>query len=110
MPVYFTNCHKQYCATSTKEVKDATTAASLLIPMIKSLPRELALPNPDPHLYFCVDEATTRKKFLAEMLCDSLNSKYELGWCVIAIENEQEDLDRAKSWLDRNAPRKNYSN
>jgi hypothetical protein len=78
--------------------------------MIKSLPRELALPNPNPQLYFCVDEATTRKKFLAEMLCSSLEDKYELGWCVRAIENEQEDLDRAESWLDRNAPRKNYSN
>lgn len=72
--------------------------------MIKSLPRELALPNPNPQLYFCVDETTTRKKFLAELLASESNGKYDLGWCVKAIENEQEDLDRAKSWLDSNAP------
>lgn len=74
--------------------------------MIKSLPRELALPNPNPELYFCVDESTTRKKFLAELLESESEGKYELGWCVKAIESvEQEDLDSAKGWLDRNAPR-----
>lgn len=74
--------------------------------MIKSLPRELALPSPNPELYFCVDESTTRKKFLAELLESESEGKYELGWCVKAIESvEQEDLDSAKGWLDRNAPR-----
>lgn len=77
--------------------------------MIKSLPRELALSNPNPELYFCVDEATTRKKFLAELLASESEGKYELGWCVKAIESEQEDLDRAKTWLDNHAPRKNHA-
>lgn len=71
--------------------------------MIKSLPRQLALPNPAPQLYFCVDETTTRKKFLAEILASESAGKYDLGWCVKAIEIE-EDLDRAKTWLDSNAP------
>ncbi|CAO3637227.1 unnamed protein product [Mucor hiemalis] len=102
-------CRNKHCATATKEPKDATTAASLLIPMIKSLPRELALSNPNPELYFCVDEATTRKKFLAELLASESEGKYELGWCVRAIESEQEDLDRAKTWLDNHAPRKNHA-
>ncbi|KAG2214422.1 hypothetical protein INT47_000978 [Mucor saturninus] len=97
-------CRNKYCASFTKDPKDATTAASLLIPMIKSLPRQLALPNPSPQLYFCVDETTTRKKFLAELLASESNGKYDLGWCVKAIENEQEDLDRAKNWLNINAP------
>lgn len=72
--------------------------------MIKNLPRQLALPNPSPQLYFCVDETITRKKFLAELLASESNGKYDLGWCVKAIEIEQEDLDRAKIWLNSNAP------
>ncbi|RCH97761.1 hypothetical protein CU098_001330, partial [Rhizopus stolonifer] len=98
-------CRNKYCASCNKEPKDATTAASLLIPMIKPLPRELSLPQPNPELHLCVDETTTRKKFLAEFLMET-TQHYELGWCVKAIEAEQEDLDRAQAWLDRNAPRK----
>lgn len=75
--------------------------------MIKSLPKELNSVNPNPELYFCVDESVTRKKFLAELLVNQSDGKYELGWCVVAIENSQEDLDKAQLWLDRNAPRKN---
>lgn len=72
--------------------------------MIKGLPRELASSNPNPELYLCVDETTTRKKFLAELLESESEGKYELGWCIKAIETENEDLDRAKSWLNQNAP------
>jgi hypothetical protein len=79
----------------------------MLIPLIKNLPKELVKSDPQPELYFCVDESTTRKKFLAEILCDMVEHKFELGWCVKALESEQEDLDRAQTWLDRNAPRKN---
>ncbi|KAI7897989.1 ubiquitin fusion degradation protein UFD1-domain-containing protein [Cokeromyces recurvatus] len=98
-------CRNKYCATCTKDPKDATTAASLLIPLIKGLPKELSLPNPNPVLYLCVDESTSRKRFLAEIVYNELEGKYDLGWCVKAIESEQEDLDKAKLWLDKNAPR-----
>jgi hypothetical protein len=101
-------CQNKYCATSTNNKRDATTAASLLIPMIKNLPRELNKPNPNPELYFCVDESISQKKFLADVLYNEAEDKYELGWCVKAVESEQGDLDRAKIWLDRNAPRKNH--
>jgi hypothetical protein len=76
--------------------------------MIKNLPRELNKPNPNPELYFCVDESISQKKFLADVLYNEAEDKYELGWCVKAVESEQGDLDRAKIWLDRNAPRKNH--
>ncbi|KAI9363587.1 hypothetical protein BD770DRAFT_195032 [Pilaira anomala] len=99
-------CRNKICASFTNDPKDATTAASLLIPMIKGLPRELASSNPNPELYLCVDETTTRKKFLAELLESESEGKYELGWCIKAIETENEDLDRAKSWLNQNAPTK----
>lgn len=44
---------------------------------------------------------------MAELLVNQSDGKYDLGWCVVAIENSQEDLDAAQLWLDRNAPRKN---
>lgn len=76
----------------------------MLIPMIKGLPRELSLPNPNPELYFCVDESTTKKRFLGEVVLNETGGKYELGWCVKAIEEEALDIDRAIAWLERNAP------
>ncbi|KAI8647502.1 ubiquitin fusion degradation protein UFD1-domain-containing protein [Parasitella parasitica] len=100
-------CRNKYCATSTNDPKDATTAASVLIPMIKNLPKELSSLNPNPELYFCVDESVTRKMFLAELLVNQVDGKYDLGWCVVALENNHEDLDKAQQWLDGNAPRKN---
>jgi hypothetical protein len=45
-------------------------------------------------------------RFLADTLFTSCDGLYGLDWCIKALENEQEDLDRSKSWLDRNAPSK----
>jgi hypothetical protein len=74
--------------------------------MIKPLGRQLLLPNPEPDLYLCVDETTTRKKFLAQMLEENTQGKYDLEWCVKALEQENEDLNQSQTWLGRNAPSK----
>ncbi|KAI9494269.1 hypothetical protein BDB00DRAFT_318824 [Zychaea mexicana] len=98
-------CRNKYCATSTQKPQDANTAASTLIPMIQSLQRQMSLPNPKPELYFCVDESITRKRFLAEMLEEGTTSKYSIAWCAKALDLEDEDLERARTWLDKNAPK-----
>ncbi|KAL0083963.1 hypothetical protein F4703DRAFT_1606168 [Phycomyces blakesleeanus] len=102
-------CRNKCCVTCTHMPQEATLAARTLIPMIQPLQRQLAS-GITPTLYLCVDEATTRKKFLAEMLAESTADKYDLGWCVKALETEQEDLEKARHWLDTNAPYKKSKN
>ncbi|KAI8086498.1 ubiquitin fusion degradation protein UFD1-domain-containing protein [Halteromyces radiatus] len=102
-------CQNKYCATGSQTPQDATTAASTLIPMIQKLTIQLAMPKPLPVLYLCVDAKTTRIRFLAETLRTSTDDMFGLDWCIKAIETEQEDLDKAKQWLNQNAPRKGNS-
>ncbi|CAO3646328.1 unnamed protein product [Cunninghamella echinulata] len=98
-------CQNKLCATGSNSPQDATTAASTLIPIIQKLTIQLQLTSPKPVLNLCVDQKVTRLKFLAETLMEE-NASYHLDWCVKALESEQEDLDRAKNWLQMNAPRR----
>lgn len=63
------------------------------------------MPTPKPVLNLCVDQKVTRLRFLAEVLMEN-NTAYHLDWCIKALESEQEDLDRAKNWLEMNAPKR----
>ncbi|CAO3589789.1 unnamed protein product [Absidia cylindrospora] len=99
-------CQNKYCATGSKSPQDANMAASTLIPIIKKLTVQLAMPTPRPVLNLCVGAKVTRIRFLAETLFTSSDGAYGLDWCIKALESEEEDLDRSKSWLDRNAPQK----
>ncbi|KAG0169613.1 hypothetical protein DFQ28_010246 [Apophysomyces sp. BC1034] len=100
-------CCNKHCATSTGRPLDATTAATTLVPMIQPLQRQLSQPDPHPELYLCVDEKITNQKSLAEILDDvDTANQYGFDWCVKALENESNDLERAKQWLEVNAPRK----
>ncbi|KAI9323475.1 ubiquitin fusion degradation protein UFD1-domain-containing protein [Dichotomocladium elegans] len=102
-------CRNKYCATSIQTPQDANTAATTLIPLIQSLQRQLTLPDPDPELYLCVDESTTRRRLLAEMLEEGTTRKYSIAWCSKALDSENEDLERAQHWLDANAPRQHVT-
>ncbi|KAI9243665.1 ubiquitin fusion degradation protein UFD1-domain-containing protein [Phascolomyces articulosus] len=102
-------CRNKYCATSTQKPQDATTAATTLLPMIQSLQHQMSLTNPNPELYLCVDESITRKRFLAEMLEEGTTKTYSIAWCAKALDSEDEDLERARSWLDKNAPKQNVT-
>ena len=77
--------------------------------MIQSLQRQMKLPHPNPELYLCVDESMTRKRFLAETLEEGTTKAYSIAWCAKALDSEDEDLDRARSWLDKNAPKQHVT-
>ena len=60
-------------------------------------------------LHFCVDEASQKRRKLAELLAAEtagLSGKdgYSLEWCIGALEAETGDLDAARSWLKNWAP------
>ncbi|KAI9754552.1 MAG: hypothetical protein M4579_004652 [Chaenotheca gracillima] len=123
-------CGKEYCRNEfcksgrahhggLEEVKATKDALPLVKPFVETL---LANDKKSP-LHFCVDEASQRRRLLAEMMAqegrlDSVaaesNGKatadkdigdgYELGWCVAALEATAGDLDRARGWLRDRAP------
>ena len=61
-------------------------------------------------LHFCVDEASQKRRVLAEMLTAEKGVEgkggYGLEWCVAALEAENGDLDKARSWLKGWAPQR----
>ena len=61
-------------------------------------------------LHFCVDQQSQDRRALAEILADNDNNNkddgYALEWCVLALEKEGGDLDRARTWLKDWAPTK----
>lgn len=95
-------CKNSRCATATTP-RDPNAAAMELLPLVSSLNQ------PGKHsYYFCVDEQTTRRRFLAEMLDSAAEEvPYNNGmeWRIKAIEESREDLNAAKRWLEREAPR-----
>jgi hypothetical protein len=61
-------------------------------------------------LHFCVDEASQKRRVLAEMLTAEKGVEgkggYSLEWCVAALEAKSGDLDKARSWLKGWAPQR----
>jgi len=103
-------CTNMYCATGNSTKKDPNTAASTILPHLQQIQSSQTTP-----IYLCVDELTTRRRFLADILYkgkDLTNGdsggeyyeKYPIEFCVKAVEIENEDLVEARKWLQANAP------
>lgn len=56
-------------------------------------------------LHFCTDEASQKRRVLAELLAGAEGeSGYDLRWSVAALEAEGGDLGHARIWLNNWAP------
>lgn len=64
-------------------------------------------------LHFCVDEASQRRRELAELMAMEGESesvgelgrkRYSLEWCIAALEAEAGNADEARQWLENYAP------
>lgn len=60
-------------------------------------------------LHFCVDEASQRRRRVAETLFAEMEAgmrakRYGWEWCVGALEAEGGDAERARQWLENYAP------
>jgi len=106
--VFFRNdliaVHPQFCATATGETKDPTEAAQILIPLIQSLQQQLSSKSSQPILYLCVDDSTAHIRSLGEALYNMVKQRYDLNWCIKAVQTEKDDLHKAKDWVENNAP------
>ncbi|KAF9089550.1 hypothetical protein BGX27_002454 [Mortierella sp. AM989] len=95
-------CRNQHCATYKGQEMDATTAATEMMGILK----EAKVGSSGGKIWLCVDEGTTRKKIMAELLYEDLNRQYAIEWCIKALEVEKSDLESAAKWLNLQAPKK----
>lgn len=97
-------CRSEWCKTGRAntglEARGSSTQA--VLPLIKPLMdtfRDTRTP-----MYFCVDEASQRRRMLAETLASE--DVWDLEWCIAACEAEGPQPDKAHEWLMNWAPMK----
>lgn len=98
-------CHNEtWCKTGYRNSKgeDRILTAKDALPRIKPVLDALTK-GETVDLMFCVDEAAQTRKATAEMV--AAEALYELEWCVKALEEEHNDLSKARSWLSDRAPK-----
>lgn len=97
--------NEAWCKTGYKNVTGTervltTKEASVMVNPIKD---QLVHGNGSA-LRFCVDQASQQRRLLGEMLRGG--DKYELEWCVKALEETHNDLGAATEWLSSRAPKR----
>ena len=100
-------CHNsEWCRTGHKNStgEDKVTSAKDALPTVKPILDALARGETDG-LRFCVDEAAQTRRATAEML--AAEGLYELPWCIKALEESQNNISAAQSWLGDRAPKIN---
>ena len=92
------------CRTGKKNNTDMdeTITAKNALPMIKPIMDELAR-GETAELRFCVDEASQKRRIIGGMIAGE--GEYEVEWCVKALEEEHNDLGKARDWLKDRAPK-----
>lgn len=99
-------CRNELCKTGRANESQSSPASiptKDALPMIKPYVDGL-LNDTETPLHFCVDEKSQQGRRLAELLAAEGGKmlgekKYELGWCVGALEAEGGDVSRAREWL-----------
>ena len=101
-------CRNEYCKTGRRNAglagSEAATTSKEAMSMIKPVLEQLI--KGDGLLHFCTDEASQKRRVLAEMLAAERpgGNGYDLPWCIAALEAEAGDLSKARSWLENWAP------
>lgn len=115
-------CRNEYCKTGRNNLNMTAESQSIsskeALAMIK--PTLEGLKEGKVPVHFCTDEASQKKRGLAEMIAAegdpsgkgkakersnmAENGGYEPEWCVAALEAVGGDLDKARGWLRDFAP------
>lgn len=101
-------CHNaDWCKSGRKNSsgEDRVMTAKDALPKVKPVLEQLAQGHLTGNLSFCVDEAAQTRKAMAEMV--AAEGSYELAWCIKALEQEHNDLNKARGWLKDRAPKIN---
>jgi len=104
-------CRNEYCKTGRRNAGLAASEAAITSKEAMSLTKPILeqLIKGEGPLHFCTDEASQKRRVLAEMLAAERlgpdgSSGYDLPWCIAALEAESGDLSKARSWLENWAP------
>jgi hypothetical protein len=109
-------CVNEFCRTgrANKGGDGKAVSTKEALPLVRPWLEGLAGKGYDTPLNFCVDEASQKRRVLAELLAaeKGLDGKggYAMEWCVAALEAEGGDLDKARRWLKSWAPQRNEIN
>jgi hypothetical protein len=97
-------CLNEWCRSGRKHLglDELGTSAAAALPLVKPLLG--ALGNAGEKMHFCVDEATQKRRQLAEMV--AAEGVWDLEWCIAGLEAEGGDLAKARGWLADWAPMK----
>jgi hypothetical protein len=95
-------CANEFCKTGRNNIglDPLPSSSSGALPIVKPLLAEIG--DKSKQMHFCVDEATQKRKRVAEML--AAEGGWELEWCVAACEAEGADPQKARAWLGDWAP------
>ncbi|KAL1875736.1 hypothetical protein VTK73DRAFT_9857 [Phialemonium thermophilum] len=98
------HCRNEWCRTGRRNLglEPLGATASTAMPAVRPLVE--AVDHGEEPMHFCVDEASQKRRLLAEML--AAEGIWDLEWCVAALEAERGDVGRARSWLEDWAPKK----
>jgi hypothetical protein len=105
-------CKNEYCRTGrkNKDEGDRSVPTKDAIPLVKPFLNGMDGKGYTTSLHFCTDEASQRRRIMAEMMAAERGVEgkggYGLEWCVAALEAETGDLERARSWLKGWAPQR----
>ncbi|KAF4552286.1 Ubiquitin fusion degradation protein UFD1-like protein 2 [Elsinoe fawcettii] len=112
-----TGCGKSWCANAfcktgrkNSSLPEEGSSAKTAIPMAKPWVEGAIAESASP-LHFCVDESAQRRRERAVMIENESEQRlsqkaYSFEWCIAALEAEGGDLEKARSWLENWAPRK----
>ncbi|GKT65355.1 ubiquitin fusion degradation protein [Colletotrichum tofieldiae] len=102
-----TGCGKKWCANewcrtgrANLGLESKGTSAQAALPLVKPLVQSIS--QVEEPMYFCVDEASQRRRKLADMLAGE--GVWDFEWCIAACEAASGDLDKAREWLTNWAP------
>ncbi|EKG20104.1 Ubiquitin fusion degradation protein UFD1 [Macrophomina phaseolina MS6] len=109
-------CRNEMCKTGrgNRGIDPPGLSAKEALPLIRPLLDGLVVKDgeaPSRQMQFCTDEASQKRRNLAEMLAaeeGNISEKggYGLEWCVAAMEAEGGDLLKAREWLKGWAPQR----
>lgn len=105
-------CKNEFCRSGRKNTSgvDKAVPTKDAIPLVKPFLEGMDGRGYETPLHFCTDEASQRRRALAEMLSAEKGVEgkggYGMEWCVAALEAEGGDLDKARGWLKGWAPQR----
>lgn len=105
-------CANPYCRSGRKNAsgEDKAVPTKEAIPLVKPFLEGMDGRGFTTPLHFCVDEASQRRRKVAEMMGAEVGIEgkggYAVEWCVAALEAEGGDLEKGRAWLKGWAPQR----